>query len=306
MSLTSLLRGRGIFNPADRFCIQLINSILLPVEFQSRKELPAPSPHVLEHPNWIGTAVDYAVRFELKRRVPTAHERPWVAEHRRAQSDVVNGEKNFRYASRFVEKYRKKEGAPSPADWRNLARWSLRLAEIDLVMRSGINEDLEICLRPRQWQEYIDEVAQIVRGCPWEELVALCLNGRAWLNPTFGRLSEDIGGSDADLILGDALIEIKTTARPRVDRSFRRQLAGYYLLAREYSKSTRKLPIPNTIGILFTRQGDLWTCPVGEFIDMRKVDATGPKFLKRASRTWKAGRDALEKLRAYMGIAPTT
>src|SRR5262249_21359892 len=51
----------------------------------------------------------------------------------------------------------------------------------------------------------------------------------AVLNPTFEG-SPDVGGADADLILGDCLVEIKTTLNPCWNRDWLYQLLGYVLL----------------------------------------------------------------------------
>lgn len=48
-------------------------------------------------------------------------------------------------------------------------------------------------------------------------------------NPTFLG-SSDVGGADADLIVDDRLIEIKTTKRKSLDRVTAYQLVGYLLL----------------------------------------------------------------------------
>ena len=55
----------------------------------------------------------------------------------------------------------------------------------------------------------------------------LCL-----LNPTFGKASKLVGGADADLIIDDMLIEIKTTKRVRLLQDTFHQLMGYYSLHR--------------------------------------------------------------------------
>lgn len=302
MSLTSLLRGGPLFK-ADSLCRRLIDSILLPQQFHRPTGPSVSAPDRAIRPGWIGTAADYAIRIELKRRVPTASERQWVADNRDAQSDVYRGERYFRAATQFAKKYQEIE-APSLTDWRNLARWSLRLAEIDLAARSRCSPDIESCLDRKEWEGCISEVMELARGCPWEALIALCRDGRAWLNPTFGAFSEVVGGADADLVLGGALIEIKTTWKPHLDRSFLRQLAGYYMLARAYGTSTGEMPVPNMIGILFARQGYLWTCPVEEFVDMQKIETISPRFVRRASRVWKGQCDLLGGWRAPLGITP--
>ena len=79
------------------------------------------------------------------------------------------------------------------------------------------------------------------------------------LNPTFDG-SRDIGGADADVILDDYLIEIKTTVKQRVAVQWLYQLAGYVLL--DYSD---KYPLDG-VGLYLSRQGLLFKWPLAEFL----------------------------------------
>ncbi|GAB4317910.1 MAG: hypothetical protein Kow0084_17590 [Pseudothermotoga elfii] len=50
------------------------------------------------------------------------------------------------------------------------------------------------------------------------------------LNPTFGKASRLVGGADCDLIIDDAIIDIKTTKKLDLTRNYFDQLIGYYIL----------------------------------------------------------------------------
>lgn len=52
---------------------------------------------------------------------------------------------------------------------------------------------------------------------------------RLILNPTFAG-SQDVGGADADLIVGTCLVDIKTTIDPAIKSDYLHQLLGYVLL----------------------------------------------------------------------------
>jgi hypothetical protein len=86
-----------------------------------------------------------------------------------------------------------------------------------------------------------------------------------------------VGGADADLIVGDTLIEIKTTQAGKIERDHMRQLIGYVCLA--YAAGVcavqkvsvylsrhgalREFPLKNGIGPAAyvdaaVRLGDLW------------------------------------------------
>lgn len=79
-----------------------------------------------------------------------------------------------------------------------------------------------------------------------------------WLNPCFGKSSEDVGGADADIIIDDRLIEIKTVKELVFERRYFRQLMGYHIL------NTREHDMYGSFkrcGIYFSRFGVLFECP---------------------------------------------
>lgn len=85
------------------------------------------------------------------------------------------------------------------------------------------------------------------------------LGHHAILNPVFTG-SNDVGGADADLIIGGCLRELKAHIHPKLDPSWLRQLAGYLLL--DY---TDKYHITD-IGIYMVRQGMTFTWSAKEFL----------------------------------------
>jgi hypothetical protein len=87
-------------------------------------------------------------------------------------------------------------------------------------------------------------------------------------NPRFAG-TPDVGGADADIVIGSTLIEIKTTLRRKPLPWWTHQLAGYVLL--DYQD---QLAITD-VGFLLTRVPRLLVWPVGEFFGMlagRRVD----------------------------------
>jgi hypothetical protein len=83
--------------------------------------------------------------------------------------------------------------------------------------------------------------------------------GTCWTAPTFAG-SADVGGADADLIIGRRLLEIKSVSHPEFlgDKAIW-QLAGYVLL--DYDDRYRI----NEVGFYMSRIGWLATWPVEEF-----------------------------------------
>jgi hypothetical protein len=79
------------------------------------------------------------------------------------------------------------------------------------------------------------------------------------LNPTFEG-SADVGGADADLIVGRCLWDVKTTVLPAIERQTLYQLLGYLLL--DYSDKHRI----REVGFYFSRQGAFKKWPIGELL----------------------------------------
>lgn len=91
------------------------------------------------------------------------------------------------------------------------------------------------------------------------------------LNPKFGWFSYAIKGADADLILDDNLIDIKTTKNTTFKRDYWNQLIGYYILADCHNilcdkfgnlYDFEKYPNISTISIYFSRHGVLQSVDV--------------------------------------------
>ncbi len=96
-----------------------------------------------------------------------------------------------------------------------------------------------------------------------------------YLNPTFGYGSELVGGADADLIVDDALIDVKTTKFLSFTQEHYNQLIGYYILSKlgEINES-ENIPI-SKVGIYFSRHGVLHTIPT----DQIENHPNFPKFV---------------------------
>jgi hypothetical protein len=78
------------------------------------------------------------------------------------------------------------------------------------------------------------------------------------LNPVFGEASYLVGGADADLIIDDTLIDIKTTKSGKINMSQFHQLIGYFILNQLGGVNGKKIKI-NRLGIYFSRYGELVT-----------------------------------------------
>jgi hypothetical protein len=95
-------------------------------------------------------------------------------------------------------------------------------------------------------------------------------NKKCILNPSFGTASLMVGGADADLIIGDTLIDIKTTTSLVFIKSYFLQLIGYYVLndigGIDEIKDHVKI---KKLGIYYSRYGYLFTFNVSEVVSKK-------------------------------------
>jgi len=313
------------------------------------KVLRPPPPRVLRVPilvpprsnrySLIGTAFDYLLRFEIKRRAPHAKAERWVAENaaemlfdQRKEPDgcgrsmmpddrlgrvaaIVAGdafdeteETSFGRKVAFTERsqstlsierfalYSSRPGEVhhssvwtaykigkrllatvnaatvaheryiqmsevSREDQEEMAGYSIRLAAMDMIYRAAILD--ELLFREPECTD-VQELVDLLAIVPFDSI--LC-TGRLFLNPTFGEASHNLGGADADLIAGDALIEVKTTKKDSIEVTWLDQLFGLYLLARNQRTRDPAFPEIKRLALYFARHGFLWIVPVSQWVD---------------------------------------
>jgi hypothetical protein len=250
----------------------------------------------------VGTAFDYAARFEFQRRHPGAHCSKWIAEEVLdllspiAGADAILEElsdagevissvdsdllerwtKVVREARAFQAVYLQVKN-PDAAAREQLARHALRLARIDPYRRSGYVE-----YEPETVEEVdLKDLLELLRITAWSELHA---EGPLWLNPTFGQHSKRVGGADCDLISGDRLIDLKATTNPAPSRDFG-QVILYLLLARAAHRTDPKFPRIGSVGVYYARHREL------RLLQVEKI--ARPDVLDRAERRLFARADQL-------------
>lgn len=127
------------------------------------------------------------------------------------------------------------------------------LGGLDIVWRARLTDQVE----KEASSAEIEDLLALWSIVPWESFRPA---RRLLLNPDFGEGSFLLGGADADLVLDDCLIEIKTVAENRVDLDITRQLVGYALLARRFGLEGAA-PNPsepvNRLGVYWARAGRL-------------------------------------------------
>lgn len=258
MSLTSLLEG----SPALRDYLRAT----LPLPTRPKLPVLVASPQTTRY-SLIGTAFDYAFRWHCQVRCPNAICRDnWVADH----LTVISSSAELRtaaaastWAARYWLDYARGSGCyPLP-----LLQSAIELARLDTIYRSGKGfEDIGQPIDPGD----IADLIRLVRAIPPElaNPQEFCL-----LNPVFNQ-GLIVGGADADVVLGDTLIEIKVTKNPKIERIWIDQLLGYYLLYRYGGfHGLTEQPEVTHIGIYFARHGTLLRWPVVSFGSEQVLDA---------------------------------
>jgi hypothetical protein len=234
-------------------------------------------------------AFDYALRFELGRRCPHAIEEPWVAYAAlwALPSELLSAEGSsypwktgchiLRDAHQKVSAFRKRKSIQRE-HLQTIARVALRLAILEPFYRVGFN--------PLYWRDDIEqvddleaeEIVAMLEHAPYDELTT---RGPLLLNPTFGRYSRAVHGADADLVVADTLLDIKTTQELKAPLEHLRQLCGYFLLARAFHKDDSRFPSINRLGIYFPRFGYVWSFPAGWLTSLPRFPETEAWFLSQ-------------------------
>jgi len=271
--------------------------------FSIKRELLAPP--LTQNYGLVGTAFDYLLRFYIKYLNPSAITRPWVSESAlkvlkkyKKNNNIIIGNKgkigflksikdlqanlitNNRRLKRLAFIGVKKIIKRAKSDYlkylkngrieNDLIESTLLISRLDYIIRPGrISKNLGII--DDKDIEDLNNLISIVNPKNFKAN-KICL-----LNPTFGNASKLVGGADADLVVDDMLIDIKTTKNFQLSRNYFNQLIGYYTLYK--IGGIDGMPLQNEIkklGIYFSRQGYLHWYEVDGIIDENRF----PEFIK--------------------------
>lgn len=263
----------------------------------------------------IGTAYDYAFRFELQRRCPHAQDRKWVAESGLARlvqdtsslrttleaikglGTVSRGGEEFKSVrdlkprfkiekrarkrienARIFHRKHLKRRKPDRAWMLRLGEYALKLARLDRMYRERhFHEDLFQPNRP----EDVEEVVALLECTPFERFIS---PATVLLNPTFDTYSTRVGGADADLITGDMLIDLKVVAAPYIGPELIRQIVAYLILARCARRDGAPVPEIATLGIYLARHAHLFTISASAIVGNPAYPEAEKAFLACADR----------------------
>jgi hypothetical protein len=233
-------------------------------------------------PGLVGTAYDYLLRFHLLRAMPFATSEQWVAEKAlkrvgalATHSKILVGKEwrsaeNIEYRmERIIGRSRRSlrtflSGTLLSA---RMIESAINLAHCDLYCRiQRLDKRFE---KPRKRQ--VKEIRSLINATNLDQFTSAT---RCLLNPTFGEGSMIIGGADADLLIDDLLIDVKTSVTLSVRIEDWRQLICYAALNKHFPIGGGKRPKAiRHIGIYFARYDYLVSWPLREVVDSTKFSS---------------------------------
>ena len=262
MSLTSFLG-----NSADvrtRFKQEFHKPI-----FRVKKELLAPP--LTKRYTTVGTAFDYLLRFYVKYLNPDAIDKGyWVAEIALMQLEdnpslYTTGEKIVLQA-----KERLAEFLQTGEMTDELIESGLSLAYLDPIYRA--NQGHAYIGTPIDEKD-IEDVRKLISIVNPDIFKA---NTLCMLNPTFGIASRLVGGADADIVIDDTILDIKTSKKLELKLRDFQQVIGYYVLHQIGGLGDlQPKPAIKKVAIYFSRYAHLYTLDLQGIIS----EDTFPDFM---------------------------
>jgi hypothetical protein len=220
----------------------------------------------------VGTAFDYCLRFCISAcNQGLVTEQPWIAEiavRLMEREEELPSDLSLERARKGVERARElyEEFLGTKVFTRQLARAALFLAALDKAYRTGPETVVVSYLRaPLQYE--VEDCMRLVQAVPREVITA---KQRAVLNPTFGEASKLMGGADADFVIDDTLVDIKTTKYYQVTATQLHQIVGYRILldaCEEGGSTALGAPTITHGAIYFSRHAKLERFPYSDLID---------------------------------------
>ena len=253
MSLTSLIRN-------DKELRDKINATFSRPRLEKKKPLLVES--LTKDPGLIGTAFDYIFRFFLEKNNNVQNSsKKWFAEE--AIELLIENEEVYEIGSEIIKNVKelKKEFIETGNLSQELIRQTLRMSYIDPVIRSGIGiEYIGKDVGKADIEDIENQFALIEEELFRSEKICL-------LNPKFGEASNLVRGADADFLIDDKLIDIKTTKKLRLELKDFCQVIGYLMLHRISGIDGRKEIEINQLGIYYSRYGYLFLFNIQDLTD---------------------------------------
>ena len=241
-------------------------------EIIGKVKAPIRVPSTNLNPGVVGTAFDYLLRFAIEENRKKVHKTEWVAEKaiRHVKEfwpdDLKVAQTILREARQRHSKFLQSGNLED-----DLIKSTIKIGFLEATSKSGRNY-----VRERVRLPNVKEVRSLYELAIESDI--FFSRRRCYLNPGFGEASDLIGGADADLIIGDTLIELKTEKHMKIDRGLY-QLIGYYLLSEIAGEPTKI----NNIAIYFARYGVLCSMPI-EIITNRRRFSSFVKWFRSEAK----------------------
>jgi hypothetical protein len=226
----------------------------------------------------VGTAFDYLMRFYLKMLNPQAVETGWIAEIAlkalKQQGATRLHDQAFFIVTQARENYAEFLESQTLSD--DLIRSALQLAKLDVIYRAGL---IDPNLQQVESAD-IEDIKALITVVDWTQFKT---EGVVLLNPSFGNGSAKVGEVDADLVIDDLLIDIKTTKNFKLEQDNFHQLIGYYTLSKidKIDGAPPEHEIKR-LGIYFSRHAYLFIFNVAEVVPLLIFPQFLEWFEKRA------------------------
>lgn len=230
------------------------------------------APLLTNKPPMVGTAFDYLMRFHLKYHNPDAVMKRWVAEgacdkmeERESVEYYTKAKSDLDFATNTYNLFLK-DGVLTD----NLLKSSMMLAHLDMYFRAGRDVyDIPMEIEPND----IQDLKNLINTVDFDKFKA---KNHCILNPTFNEGSYLVDGADADLVIDNMMIDIKTTKNLSVTRDIFDQIVGYYLLGVIGGIGEEKIDgsTIDKIGVYFSRHGILHLYDVNDIIDFETLPVT--------------------------------
>jgi hypothetical protein len=246
----------------------------------------------------MGAAFDYLLRSLAERLNPSCHRGPWIATGALAffREELTGGDPSLFAAAkechdRALAAHKKYLSDGVLSD--ELLLGVIHLARIDRIYRDGPE------YFRKEWLSlpYTTESAELRHLYEVVPLEKFESKDQCFLNPVFDLASHLVRGADADLIVDDCLIDVKTTRYLKFKTRDLHQIVGYYLLYLLTGVSAKR-PIGkiNRVGVYFSRHAFLHTLELEKIIEPGQIQAVLKRFVELAAP------DVQERAKYYGGF----
>jgi hypothetical protein len=253
----------------------------------------------------VGTAFDYCMRFCIAASNPgLVVDQPWIAE---IALEVIEEERDYlpkglsvEQATKGVARARQLYGEflASRTFTRSLARAALFLAALDRAYRNGPETVIVRYLRGPLNAE-TNDCMNLARAINREIIAA---KQRVALNPTFGDASSLVGGADADFVIDDTLVDIKTTKYFRITPEMVHQLVGYRILlaaCEPHGSTAQGAPAITHGAVYFSRHATLERFRYADLIDRQDFPRLAEWLINYVSNSSDEANLLVERVRTF-------